>query len=114
MIDFREYIKPCLIEFFHQFEDVCLLCQQQRFHDASMLLLACLQEHLNGECQQNLLYLQYRTEVYLKEFSRIQDMDIWSCSDYTYNIAKCIRNGENPYLFLTDKTKSLHEASHSL
>lgn len=113
MIDFRDYIKPCLTEFHYQFEDVCLLCQEQRFRDASLLLLECLREYLNGEYNQNLLYLQYRTEVYLREFFRIQDVDVWVCSDYIYNTAGCIRTGKNPYTFLTDKTRPLREASRS-
>lgn len=113
MIDFRTYTQPFLNQFWFQFEDVCLLCQEQRFHDASMLLLECLREHLNGEYNQNLLYLQYRTEVYLKAFPDIPCVDMWVCSDYIHNISECIRIGKNLYIFLTDKTKSLHEASRS-
>lgn len=114
MIDLRNYIQPFLNSFWFQFEDVCLLCQEQRFRDASLLLLECLREHLNGGYQGNLLYLQYRTEVYLKESSRIQGVDMFVCSDYIHNISGCVHTGTNPYLFLADKTRALREASRSL
>lgn len=114
MTDLRGYIQPFFNHFWFQFEDICLLCQEQRFRDASLLLLECLREHLNGEYQGNLLHLQYRTEVYLKESFRIQGVDMFVCSDYVHNISECVRTGKSPYLFLADKTRALREASRSL
>lgn len=114
VVDNRTYTKPFLNQFQYQFEDVCLLCQEQRFRDASMLLLECLREYLNVEYNQNLLYLQYRTEVYLKAFLDIPSVDMWVCSDYIHSISDHIRTGKNPYVFLADKTRSLREALRSL
>ena len=114
MIDFRSYTQPYLSNYHPQFGDICLLCQEHRFRDASLLLLECLKEHLNGEYAQNLLYLQYRTEVYLKESFRTQGVDVWVSSDYIHSIEECIRTGGNPLYFLTDKTSPLREVSRSL